>query len=117
MPEYKALAYFGDSSDRGYSYGVGETYPRKKFSPAPERVAFLLAGGYIAEESEEIEVESVEIAEESAYHTVEAGEFLVESEDLSEKTAAELKAILKEKGLDVPARANKTELIKLIAEA
>jgi hypothetical protein len=106
MPEYKAVAYFGDSSDRGYSYGVGDTYPRKKFSPAPERVAFLLAGGYIAEEteeSEEIEVESVEIAEET--------------EDLSEKTAAELKAILKEKGLDVPARANKTELIKLIAEA
>ena len=96
MPEYKAVAYFGDSSDRGYSYGVGETYPRKKFSPAPERVAFLIAGGYIAEESEETEVES---------------------EDLSEKTAAELKAILKEKGLDVPARANKSELIKLIAEA
>lgn len=107
MPEYKAVAYFGDSSDRGYSYGVGETYPRKKFSPAPERVAFLLAGGYIAEESVEIEVESVEIAEEIE----------VESEDLSEKTAAELKAILKEKGADVPARANKTELIKLIAEA
>ena len=96
MPEYKAVAYFGDSSDRGYSYGVGETYPRKKFSPAPERVAFLLDGGYIAEESEEMEVES---------------------EDLSDKTAAELKAILKEKGLDVPARANKSELIKLIAEA
>ena len=96
MPEYKAIAYFGDSADRGHSYGVGETYPRKKFSPAPERVAFLLAGGYIAEESEETEVES---------------------EDLSEKTAAELKAILKEKGLDVPARANKSELIKLIAEA
>lgn len=107
MPEYKALAYFGDSSDRGYSYGVGETYPRKKFSPAPDRVAFLLAGGYIAEESGEIEVESVEIVEEME----------VESEDLSEKTAVELKAILKEKGLDVPARANKTELIKLIAEA
>ena len=96
MPEYKAIAYFGDSADRGHSYGVGETYPRKKFSPAPERVAFLIAGGYIAEESEETEVES---------------------EDLSEKTAAELKAILKEKGLDVPARANKSELIKLIAEA
>ena len=113
MPEYKAVAYFGDSSDRGYSYGVGETYPRKKFSPAPERVAFLLDGGYIAEESEEseeseeMEVESVEIAEEME----------VESEDLSDKTAAELKAILKEKGLDVPARANKSELIKLIAEA
>lgn len=107
MPEYKTLAYFGDSSDRGYSYGVGETYPRKKFSPAPERVAFLLAGGYIAEESEETEVESVEIAEEME----------VESEDLSEKTAAELKAILKEKGVDVPARANKKELIELIGEA
>ena len=103
MPEYKAIAYFGDSADRGHSYGVGETYPRKKFSPTPERVAFLLDGGYIAEESEEIEVESVEIAEET--------------EDLSEKTAAELKAILKEKGLDVPARANKKELIQLIAEA
>ena len=51
--------------------------------------------------------ETVEIAEELE----------VESEDLSEKTAAELKAILKEKGLDVPARANKSELIKLIAEA
>lgn len=101
MPEYKAIAYFGDSSDRGYSYGVGETYPRKKFSPAPDRVAFLLAGGYIAEEG--IEEETVEIE--------------VESEDLSEKTAAELKAILKEKGLDVPARTNKSELIKLIAEA
>ena len=96
MPEYKAIAYFGDSADRGHSYGVGETYPRKKFSPTPERVAFLLDGGYIAEESEEMEVES---------------------EDLSDKTAAELKAILKEKGLDVPARANKSELIKLIAEA
>lgn len=103
MPEYKAIAYFGDSADRGHSYGVGDFYPRKKFSPAPERVAFLLASGYIAEESEGIEVESVEIAEET--------------EDLSEKTAAELKAILKEKGLDVPARANKSELIKLIAEA
>lgn len=101
MPEYKAVAYFGDSSDRGYSYGVGETYPRKKFSPSPERVAFLLDGGYIAEEG--IEEETVEIE--------------VESEDLSEKTAAELKAILKEKGLDVPARTNKSELIKLIAEA
>ena len=107
MPEYKAIAYFGDSADRGYSYGVGETYPRKKFSPTPERVAFLLAGGYIAEESVEKEIESVEIAEEME----------VESEDLSDKTAAELKAILKEKGLDVPARANKSELIKLIAEA
>ena len=96
MPEYKAIAYFGDSADRGHSYGVGETYPRKKFNPTTERVAFLLSGGYIAEESEETEVES---------------------EDLSEKTAAELKAILKEKGLDVPARANKSELIKLIAEA
>ena len=103
MPEYKAIAYFGDSADRGHSYGVGETYPRKKFSPTPERVAFLLDGGYIAEESEEIEVESVEIAEET--------------EDLSEKTAAELKAILKEKGVEVPARANKKELIQLIAEA
>ena len=103
MPEYKAIAYFGDSADRGHSYGVGETYPRKKFSPSPERVAFLLDGGYIAEESEEIEVESVEIAEET--------------EDLSEKTAAELKAILKEKGVEVPARANKKELIQLIAEA
>jgi len=107
MPEYKAIAYFGDSADRGHSYGVGETYPRKKFSPSPERVAFLLDGGYITEESEEMEVESVEIAEEME----------VESEDLSDKTAAELKAILKEKGLDVPARANKSELIKLIAEA
>ena len=107
MPEYKAIAYFGDSADRGHSYGVGDSYPRKKFSPSPERVAFLLDGGYIAEESEEMEVESVEIAEEME----------VESEDLSEKTAAELKAILKEKGLDVPARANKSELIKLIAEA
>ena len=96
MPEYKAIAYFGDSADRGHSYGVGETYPRKKFNPTTERVAFLLSGGYIAEESEEMEVES---------------------EDLSDKTAAELKAILKEKGLDVPARANKSELIKLIAEA
>lgn len=85
MPEYKAIAYFGDSSDRGHSYGVGDTYPRKKFNPTTERVAFLLSGGYIAEESEEMEVE--------------------------------LKAILKEKGLDVPARANKSELIKLIAEA
>lgn len=103
MPEYKAIAYFGDSADRGHSYGVGDSYPRKKFSPTPERVAFLLSGGYIAKESEEIEVESVEIE--------------VESEDLSEKTAAELKAILKEKGLDVPARTNKSELIKLIAEA
>ena len=107
MPEYKAIAYFGDSADRGHSYGVGETYPRKKFNPTTERVAFLLSGGYIAEVSEEIEVESVEITEEME----------VESEDLSEKTAAELKAILKEKGLDVPARANKSELIKLIAEA
>jgi len=96
MPEYKAVSYFGDSADRGHSYGVGDSYPRKKFSPTPERVAFLLSGGYIAEVSEEIEVES---------------------EDLSEKTAAELKAILKEKGLDVPARTNKSELIKLIAEA
>lgn len=103
MPEYKAIAYFGDSADRGHSYGVGETYPRKKFSPTPERIAFLLDGGYIAEESEEIEVESVEIAEET--------------EDLSEKTAAELKAILKEKGVEVPARANKKELVQLIAEA
>ena len=107
MPEYKAIAYFGDSADRGHSYGVGDFYPRKKFSPTPERVAFLIASGYIAKESEEIEVESVEIAEEIE----------VESEDLSEKTAAELKAILKEKGLDVPARTNKSELIKLIAEA
>ena len=107
MPEYKAIAYFGDSADRGHSYGVGDSYPRKKFSPSPERVAFLLDGGYIVEESEEMEVESVEITEEME----------VESEDLSEKTAAELKAILKEKGLDVPARANKSELIKLIAEA
>lgn len=96
MPEYKAIAYFGDSADRGHSYGVGDSYPRKKFSPTPERVAFLLASGYIAEES-------VEIAEET--------------EDLSEKTAAELKAILKEKGVEVPARANKKELIELIAEA
>ena len=103
MPEYKAIAYFGDSADRGHSYGVGDSYPRKKFSPSPERVAFLLDGGYIAEESEETEVESVEIAEET--------------EDLSEKTAAELKAILKEKGVEVPARANKKELIQLIAEA
>ena len=54
-----------------------------------------------------MEVESVEITEEME----------VESEDLSDKTAAELKAILKEKGLDVPARANKSELIKVIAEA
>ena len=103
MPEYKAIAYFGDSADRGHSYGVGETYPRKKFSPTPERVAFLLDCGYIAEESEEIEVESVEIAEET--------------EDLSEKTAAELTAILKEKGVEVPSRANKKEIIQLIAEA
>lgn len=101
MPEYKAVAYFGDSSDRGHSYGVGDTYPRKKFNPTTERVAFLLSGGYIAKEGIEEVSEEIE----------------VESEDLSEKTAAELKAILKEKGLDVPARTNKSELIKLIAEA
>ena len=104
---YKAIKPFGDGADNGFSYGVGAAYPRKRFTPTESRIAFLIEGGYIEEVTEE---ESVEVEEESV-------EIAEETEDLSEKTMAELKALLKEKGIEIPAKAKKDDLISLLTNA
>ena len=104
---FKAIKPFGDGADNGFSYGVGTAYPRKRFNPDEARIAFLIEGGYIEEvieeESVEIEAESVEIAKET--------------EDLTEKTITELKVLLTEKGIEIPAKAKKSDLISLLTNA
>lgn len=40
---YKAITLFADGVDGGYVYRTGDTYPRKGYTPTPERIKELLS--------------------------------------------------------------------------
>ena len=40
---YKVITFFTDGTDNGYEYNVGDVYPRKGYTPTPERVAELMS--------------------------------------------------------------------------
>lgn len=68
----KVLEYFTDNQDNSFAYNVGDTYPRKGYTPSPERVEELSSDKnlrkrpVIAEETAEAvaEVAAEETAEE-----------------------------------------------------
>lgn len=68
---YKVISIFTDLQDNNYKYAVGDTYPRKGYVPAAERIAELASDKnkrkrVLIEEIPEINQKTPELEEETA---------------------------------------------------
>lgn len=90
----KVIKPFVDLLDDNYSYQVGDSYPRDEYLPTKERIESL------------------------ASTNNSAGYPFIEAEDklLDKLTVKELTALTKEKGVEVPEKAEKDDLLELLKE-
>ncbi|AIF86127.1 TPA: Rho termination factor N-terminal domain-containing protein [Streptococcus agalactiae] len=88
---YTVKARFFDLMDNGFIYEVGDIFPRKGYEPSKERLESLLSSN-------------------NAYHKP----FISASESLHDMKVTELKEKAKDLGIELPAKANKEEIIELI---
>lgn len=44
---YRVIEAFEDATDNRYRYAVGDTYPRKGFTPPKERISALASDGNV----------------------------------------------------------------------
>ncbi|HEN2689228.1 TPA: Rho termination factor N-terminal domain-containing protein [Streptococcus agalactiae] len=88
---YTVKARFFDLLDNSFLYEVGDIFPRKGYEPSKERLESLLSSN-------------------NAYHKP----FISASESLHDMKVTELKEKAKDLGIELPAKANKEEIIELI---
>lgn len=85
---FKVTTPIRDSKDNKHYYDAGDIFPREGLDVDDERVAELIAGGYIVEETN----------------------------DLSKLKKDELVALAVEKGIDVDTKDTKADIIKKLGE-
>ncbi|HEM9602853.1 TPA: Rho termination factor N-terminal domain-containing protein [Streptococcus agalactiae] len=88
---YTVKTRFFDLLDNSFLYEVGDIFPRKGYEPSRERLESLLSSN-------------------NAYHKT----FISASENLRDMKVTELKEKAKGLGIELPAKANKEEIIELI---
>lgn len=65
---YIVLEYFTDLKDNSYAYNVGDTYPRKGYTPTPERIEELSSDKNVRKHAI---IEAVTVATVAAENTAE----------------------------------------------
>lgn len=85
---FKVTTPIRDSKDNKHYYAAGDIFPREGLDVDDERVAELIAGGYIVEETN----------------------------DLSKLKKDELFALAAEKGIDVDTKDTKADIIEKLGE-
>lgn len=85
---FKVTTPIRDSKDNKYYYDAGDIFPREGLDVDDERIAELIAGGYIVEETN----------------------------DLSKLKKDELVALAAEKGIDVDTKDTKADIIEKLGE-
>ena len=93
----KVIRPFVDLQDDNYSYLVGDVYPREGYNPEKKRIDSLASTNNSA-----------------GYAFLEKEGRFVESKPLEKLTVKELTELVHEKGLEVPEKVKKNDLLKLL---
>lgn len=107
---YSVIRAFFDVQDGEYGYHVGDVFPREGYAPSQERLDSLLSANnaghqpFIVEVDENVEEVNEEVTE------------VPEMPDLILLTNPELAKLAEEKGLEVPKKATKAQLLELLGE-
>ena len=107
----------GDDAKRLYVKGT-DSYPRDEYTPTKERLAFLVDGGFIAEDQRSADsTPEADTPAEEVEEVIDASINVDEIESLDDLTVPQLQALLTEADVEFKKKDTKKELINKLRTA